>query len=74
MSQQTQTKTKNKMTTFSTKETLNFKYKGLNNFFASLETAISTGDTKNEERYFRLIAEISEEINILEIKLIKGKK
>ena len=74
MYQQTETKTKNKMTTFSTKETLNFKYKGLNNFFASLETAISTGDTKNEERYFRLIAEISEEINTLEIKLIKGKK
>ena len=62
------------MTTFSIKEKLNFKYKGLNNFFAALETAISTGDIKNEERYFRLIAEISEEINILEIKLIKGKK
>ena len=67
------TKTKNKMTTLSTTEKLNFKYEGLNNFYASLETAILTGDFKNEERYFNLIAEISEEINKLEIKLIKNK-
>jgi hypothetical protein len=60
-------------TTYSTKERLSFKLKGLNSFFASLENAISIGNFKEEERIWKLIFEISEEINKLEIKLIKNK-
>ena len=61
-------------TTYSTKEKLSFKLKGLNSFFASLENAISAGNFKEGERIWKLIFEISEEINELDIALIKGKK